>query len=145
MPRLTFSSSSIISMALIFGAPVTVPAGNVAAITSKLSMPFFNFPMTLDTICITWEYFSIIINSGRRTVPLCEILPRSFLPRSTSMICSARSLGSFRSSLASASSSFSSAPRLLVPAMGRVSTVPFSHLTKSSGDEPTTSASLTLM
>ncbi|RUS22895.1 hypothetical protein BC937DRAFT_95325 [Endogone sp. FLAS-F59071] len=66
----------------------------------------------------------------------------SFLPRSTSMMCSARSLGSSSSSFASASSSAGVLPRRRVPAIGCVYTIPSSTLTSISGDAPTTVKSL---
>jgi hypothetical protein len=53
MPRLTGSSSSMISMARILGAPLTVPAGKVARSTSMALMPAFRCPVTLETMCIT--------------------------------------------------------------------------------------------
>src|SRR5882672_1294776 len=54
-PRLSGSSSSIISIARTFGAPLTVPAGNAARRTSTLSSPSRSLPSTLDTMCITCE------------------------------------------------------------------------------------------
>jgi hypothetical protein len=54
-PRFTGSTSSIISMARIFGAPESVPAGNVALNTSKASTSSRTSPCTFETICITWE------------------------------------------------------------------------------------------
>jgi len=64
------------------------------------------------------EYFSITIFSETFTVPVLEILPTSFLPKSINIKCSANSLGSERRSLAFSSSSISFAPLLLVPAIG---------------------------
>ena len=45
----------MISIARIFGAPVSVPAGKVARSTSRLVMPAFSRPSTLLTMCITCE------------------------------------------------------------------------------------------
>ena len=103
---------------------------------------FFIFPTTELTICMTWEYFSIIILSFSLTLPVVETLPISFLPKSMSMVCSASSFSSLSSSTANFSSSFSSLPRLLVPAMGRVSIMSFSTLTIISGDDPIMAESL---
>ena len=82
-------------------------------------------PRTFETMCITWEYRSITMSSETCTLPISLTRPTSFRPRSTSMMCSARSLGSARSSFSSALSSSSVAPRRRVPAMGRRSILPF--------------------
>ena len=57
-------------------------------------------PLTVDTICWTWENFSMPMNSSTSTEPNRHTRPRSFLARSTSIVCSALSLGSARSSCA---------------------------------------------
>ena len=44
---------SIISIALIFGAPDTVPAGNPDHIVSNFEYLLLNTPSTIDTICMT--------------------------------------------------------------------------------------------
>ena len=62
--------------------------------------------------------------------------PTSLRPRSTSMMCSARSLGSASSSSARARSSASSPPRRRVPASGRIVTIPSSTRTRISGELP---------
>ena len=49
------SSSSMISMARIFGAPLTVPAGKVARTRSKASTPGRSRPSTCETMCMTCE------------------------------------------------------------------------------------------
>ena len=59
MPRLTGSSSSMISIARTFGAPDSVPAGKVALSTSRFDRPGLSVPSTLETMCCTCEYFSI--------------------------------------------------------------------------------------
>ena len=135
-PRLVGSRSSIICMARIFGAPETVPAGKHAFITSYASRLSSNSPRTFETMCMTWEYFSMTISSFTATRPGFDTLPTSFRPRSTSIICSARSLGSARSSFIRDSSSSSLAPLFLVPAMGRRSMREPSSRTITSGDEP---------
>ncbi len=47
---------------------------------------------------MTWEYFSMTISSFTATLPGFDTLPTSFRPRSTSIMCSAHSFGSARSS-----------------------------------------------
>lgn len=81
---------------------------------------------------------SITMSSLTFTLPGSLTRPTSFLPRSTSMMCSARSFGSARSSSARDRSSSSVAPRRRVPAMGRRSILPPSSLTITSGEAPTT-------
>ena len=71
-------------------------------------------------MCITWEYRWILINSDTFTEPICAILPMSFLARSTSITCSARSFSSASSSCSNAVSSCGVFPRFLVPAIGHV-------------------------
>ena len=134
--RLHGSSSSIISIALTFGAPVSVPAGKHAFRQSNASMPFFICPVTFDTMYMTCEYLSIDMSPSTVIVPGSATLPTSFLPRSTSIMCSARSLGSATSSFARPSSSDSSLPLLRVPAMGFTLIRPSSTFTSISGEEP---------
>ena len=123
-------------MARILGAPLTVPAGNVAASTSTASRPSSSSAVTRLVRCMTWEKRSTIMSFSTSTVPGRASLPRSLRPRSTSIMCSARSLGSAMSSSARASSSATVAPRRLVPAMGAESSLPFSQRTMTSGEEP---------
>ena len=131
----------MISIALTFGAPVTVPAGKQDRRTSKASSPSLRSPSTFETRCITWLYLSTFISSVTFTEPVPATLPTSFLPRSTSMICSAISFGSFLSSSSRDLSSFSVSPLFLVPAIG-LRTIFFpSSLTSISGDDPTIFAS----
>src|SRR4030095_10345930 len=66
-PRRTGSSSSMISMARILGAPLRVPAGNVARKASKQSRSSASWPRTFDTRCITCESRSIVRRSGTST------------------------------------------------------------------------------
>ena len=128
-------------MALILGAPLTVPAGIVLINAYIESTPFFSFPETLEVICITCENLSIFINSSTFTEPTSLIFPISFLPKSTNITCSALSFSSLISSSSNALSSSSSLPLLLVPAIGFVVTIPSLTETKLSGDEPTISKS----
>ncbi len=44
----------MISIALTFGAPLTVPAGRVARNTSMGVFPCTSSPVTCDVRCITW-------------------------------------------------------------------------------------------
>ena len=145
MPRLVISISSIISMARILGAPDKVPAGKVARSTFILLILSSNSPSTELTMCCTWEYFSITIESVTLTVPVLAIRPTSLRARSISITCSAISLGSASSSVAKRASSSGLSPRERVPAKGRMVTIfcdPRSSCrTKISGDEPTTCTS----
>ena len=126
------------SMARTFGAPDRVPAGNVAVRTSTGSASGRSLPVTVDTMCRTWLNRSICMNSTTSTLPGSQTRPRSLRARSTSMRCSARSLGSASSSSARAASTATSPDRGRVPAMGWAMTVPSSTVTSASGEEPTT-------
>ena len=142
MPRLTGSSSSMISMARTLGAPDKVPAGKVARKTSRLDMPSFSVPSTFETMCCTCEYFSMMNLSVTLTLPISAIRPMSLRARSISMTCSAISLGSANNSVASLISCSGVAPRGRVPASGRMviffllSGIP-SLRTRISGELPT--------
>ena len=70
-------------------------------------------------------------------VPGSLTRPMSLRPRSRSMMCSARSFSSARSSASSACVLRRVAPRGRVPAMGCVVTAPSSTRTSISGEEPT--------
>ena len=98
IPLLSFSNSLIISIALIFGAPETVPAGKPLFKASKMFLSFISFPLTSETICITCEYISIFIFSLILTLSNSETLPTSFLPKSSNIKCSANSFLSFNKS-----------------------------------------------
>ena len=50
------------------GAPETVPAGKPASSDLNFEYLLLKTPITLDTICITWEYFSILNSSVTLTV-----------------------------------------------------------------------------
>ena len=63
------------------------------------------------------------MKSSTSTLPYSHTRPRSLRPRSTSITCSARSLGSASSSSAIRRSSSGRAPRGRVPAIGRVETL----------------------
>ena len=134
MPRGSFSSSSIISQARIFGAPDKVPAGNTEAMASSASLSLRILPSTCEQMCMILEYLWIILYLVTSTEPNSEILPKSFLPKSTNMLCSDNSFSSDNKSSTSASSSFSSFPRGLEPATGNVIKRPFSKRTKVSGE-----------
>ncbi|MNN38079.1 hypothetical protein D3C81_1520570 [compost metagenome] len=150
MPRLRGSSSSMISIACTLGAPDSVPAGKVARSTSRLLMPSRSVPSTELTICCTCEYFSITILSVTLTEPVSAMRPISLRARSISITCSAISLGSFSSSVASWASFSGVLPRGRVPASGRmvtmcslrvsplVPTLRSSWRTRISGEAPTT-------
>ena len=51
---LSGSSSSMISIARTWGAPVTVPAGIPASRAERASWPSAISPTTLETMCMTW-------------------------------------------------------------------------------------------
>ncbi len=101
------------------------------ALLSSLSSPF-----TSETRCITFEYFSVFIKLSTSTVPNFETFPTSFLPRSTSIVCSARSFGSLLSFFSSSLSSAEFLPRGTVPAIGLVFTMPSVTETSISGEAP---------
>ncbi len=129
----------MICIARGLGAPESVPAGKQAVRTSKADRPSATRPVTVETMCITWLYFSTDMKSTTSTLPGAQTRPRSLRPRSTSIRCSARSLGSASSSAASSASSCGLAPRCRVPAMGCTMAWPPVTLTRASGLEPTTS------
>ena len=135
-PRRTGSSESIICMARTFGAPLTVPAGSVARSTSIGPRPSRNSPDTCEVRCITWLYRSSVMSSSTLTVPNFATRPTSLRAKSTSITCSARSLGFSRNSPARRRSCSSSRPRLRVPAIGRLMTRPSRTCTSGSGELP---------
>ena len=65
----------------------------------------------------------LTISFSTSTVPGLATRPTSFLPRSTSITCSARSLASASSSFSKASSAAGSAPLARVPARGLLVTL----------------------
>src|SRR5213080_4613906 len=73
------------SIARIFGAPDTVPAGKHARNASSASTPGASSPSTTDVRCITWEKRSTRMSSRTRTVPAREVdqhdVLGSLLPR----------------------------------------------------------------
>ena len=141
MPRLLCSSSWMIWQARNFGAPESVPAGRMASTASTASLSSRIWPVTVEPICITWEKRSMHIYFSTFTVPILLIFPISFRPRSTSMLCSARSFSSARSPFSSARSSSFVLPLGLVPASGKVlNSVPAS-LASVSGEAPAISIS----
>ena len=108
----------MISIARTFGAPVRVPAGNVARVASKASASAASVPVTVDSMCWTWLYLSTFMNSSTRTEPASETRRTSLRAKSTSMVCSARSFASASISPASRRSSTGLVPRWQVPAIG---------------------------
>ena len=60
----------MISMARTLGAPESVPAGNVGGEDVHVGNTLFQTTSTLETMCITWEYFSITILSVTLTSPV---------------------------------------------------------------------------
>ena len=120
----------MICIARTFGAPETVPAGNVARSRSHASTPGAISPATSETRCVTCEKRSTSRNRSTWTLPGRQTRDRSLRPRSTSITCSARSFSEARSRSASPS------PAAVVPAIGlRLAREP-SSLTCVSGEEP---------
>ena len=70
MPRRVGSSSSMISIARTFGAPVSVPAGKPATSASIASKPSAQpCPARRDMMCMTWLNRSMAKLSVTRTLP----------------------------------------------------------------------------
>ena len=113
-----------------------MPAGKFDASAENISSSSLIIPAISDEICWTCEYFLISIKFLTLTVPNLATLPKSFLCKSTSILCSAISFLSFNNSLASLRSSSLSFPLFVVPAKGNVSISPFLSLKSSSGDAP---------
>ena len=126
----------MIFIASILGAPDRVPAGKLEANAENISSRSSIIPAISEEICWTCEYFLISIRFRTLTVPNLETLPKSFLCRSTNILCSAISLASFSNSLANLRSSILLAPLFVVPANGKVSISPFLSLKSSSGEAP---------
>ena len=84
-----------------------------------------------------WLNRSTRMNSVTSTEPAVQTLARSLRARSTSMRCSACSLGSAMSSASRSASCSGVAPRGLEPAIGCVKTRPSCTFTSASGEEPT--------
>ena len=131
----------MISMARTFGAPDKVPAGNAARSASVARMPSASSPTTLLSMCMTWLYRWMPMSSRTLTVPGRATRPTSLRPRSTSITCSARSLGSSSSSSARRWSSARVWPRGRVPAIGRSLHPALVTFTSISGDAPTRATS----
>ena len=100
----------------------------------KASQSFNMSPSTWEQMCMMREYLWIIWYPVTSTVENFEIRPRSFRPRSTSMLCSASSFSSARSSLSSLASSSGVAPLGLDPATGNVVSRPSFKRTRVSGE-----------
>ena len=108
----------MISSARGFGAPESVPAGNVARNTSIGVASGRRSPSTLDTRCMMWLKRSTCMNSVTSTEPATQTFDRSLRARSTSIRCSACSFGSRSSSSASSTSRSGVSPRGFEPAIG---------------------------
>ena len=141
MPRLLCSSSSMIWQARNFGAPERVPAGRIASTASIASLSSLSSPATVEPMCMTCEKCSMLIYFSTSTVPILLILPMSFRPRSTSILCSASSFSSFRRPSSSSLSSCFVFPLGLVPASGKVVSFFPSSFTSVSGEAPASSIS----
>ena len=98
-------------------------------------------PRTVEPMCMTWEKRSMDRYFSTCTEPKRLIFPMSFRPRSTSMLCSASSFSSDRSSSSSRLSSSAVFPLGRVPARGKVWSTPSSSFTNVSGDAPASSMS----
>ncbi|KAH3667501.1 hypothetical protein OGAPHI_003150 [Ogataea philodendri] len=137
-PRFCCSSSPISSIARTLGAPETVPAGKIDRNASKRVLSPRSTPLTCDTRCITCENRSTVSRRSTFVESGAQTLLTSFLAKSTSITCSARSLSDDWSVCASSSSSSLVLPRRIVPAIGCVTMRSFKSLfTSSSGEAPT--------
>ena len=123
MERGPFSSSSIISMARIFGAPVMEPPGKAARRALMELTSGASVPLTVETMWCSPGSVSILSNSETVTLPGRQTRPRSFRSRSTIITCSARSFTSSLNSFMMAASSSGLAPLGRVPFIGIVSMV----------------------
>ena len=86
-----FSSSSMIWQARIFGAPERVPAGRIASTASTASLSSRIVPRHgRADVHDVGEPLDRTCDLSTFTEPIRLILPRSFRPRSTSMLCSAQ-------------------------------------------------------
>ena len=101
MPRLLFSSSLMIWQARSFGRTRegSLPEALTCYGVQRTLIVSEARPFTVEPMCMTWEY-----RSDRTYIfppppfRIRQSSPRSFLPRSTSMLCSARSFSSASSS-----------------------------------------------
>ncbi len=137
MPRLSVSSSSMISIARTFGAPETVPAGKPAASASIASVPrgepAFDVGDDVHDVAVALDD------------ELLGHLDRADLGDAADIVAAEieqhQMFGAFlrsaRSSAASASSSACVLPRQRVPAIGRIVTLPSRTRTRISGLEQT--------
>ena len=119
-PRPSPSNSAMASMLRSFGAPVMDPPGKSAATTSAARQPGRTVAETSVTRWWSPRYDSSRGNGPTSTPPGTAIRPRSFRSRSTIMASSARSFWLVRSRSRWTRSSASSAPRAIVPLIGRV-------------------------
>ena len=68
----------------------------ISSTASIASLSSLSSPATVEPMCMTCEKCSMLIYFSTSTVPILLILPMSFRPRSTSILCSASSFSSFR-------------------------------------------------
>ena len=127
----------MISIARIFGAPESVPAGKIARVASKASESSCSVPVTVLSMCWRCEYFRTVMKSSTLTDPGFDTIRTSFLPRSTSITCSACSFSSDSSFSASSVSSALFLPRGHVPAIGLVINFRLCTVKSVSGLAPT--------
>ena len=108
----------MISIALIFGAPVIEPHGNRAAKISAMDRSGSSLARTVLTIWWTVGYASTRNSSGTSSVPTSLMREMSLRRRSTIMRFSAWFFGSLRRNFLSLASSALVAPRGAVPFIG---------------------------
>src|SRR5690606_5287601 len=105
-------------MALIFGAPVMDPGGNVLASVSVVATPSWIWQVTDEISWCTCLKLCSCKSAEALTVPGSALRVRSLRTRSTIMMFSLISLGLETSAFLSASSSPAVLPRGAVPFIG---------------------------
>ena len=138
-PRAVGSCSAISSIARRFGAPVTVPAGNVTANASSGWSSSRSSPSTVDTMCITLVNRSTSISSVGWTEP-GDAYPSEIV---AGEVHEHRVLGLLlrvgEQLVLEEPVSDLGLPRGRVPAIGRADTRRPSTRTSGSGDDPASS------
>ena len=129
------SSSSIISIALIFGAPVIDPPGKHSSITFTAEILSSSSPSMVDTRWNTVAYSSNANSSFTFTVPALHTLLKSLRSKSTIINNSALSFSLLISSSLFLSSSSALLPLGLVPFIGLVWAILSFIWMNLSGDE----------
>ena len=138
MLRSYFSTSEIIFIVLIFGAPVIEPQGKIALNISKSVVPFFKSASICDVIWCRVLWVSISKSFETFTVPVWAIFPKSFRNKSTIITFSARFFSSLlRNSINFLSSSIV-CPLLIVPFIGLVKIWLLFNVKNSSGEKDKT-------